>query len=152
MLYYQKGDLFSIVGTFPDSNVYLAHACNCMGAWGAGIAAQFKELFPQDYEEYRNYCLSTIVRPGSVLTTSNNVICMFTSTHYSPKRRDSVELIEDATFECLDMMASGLPHGAKIYSPKINAGLFQVPWAHTERKIETFLEHRPDVVWTVAEL
>lgn len=30
----------------------LIHAVNCKGAWGAGLAAQFKKLYPKAYQEY----------------------------------------------------------------------------------------------------
>ncbi|KAF5383962.1 hypothetical protein D9757_007359 [Collybiopsis confluens] len=43
-----------------DSNrrrVVLLHACNTVGSWGGGIAVTFKQLFPKQYEVYREHCL-----------------------------------------------------------------------------------------------
>ncbi len=51
-IYYVTGDLFA--------NHYhteaFAHGCNCQGSMGAGIAAGFKQRYPDMYEEYRRRC------------------------------------------------------------------------------------------------
>ncbi|KIK57502.1 hypothetical protein GYMLUDRAFT_751385 [Collybiopsis luxurians FD-317 M1] len=38
--------------------IVLLHACNTLGSWGGGIALAFKEQFPEQYEVYREHCLS----------------------------------------------------------------------------------------------
>jgi O-acetyl-ADP-ribose deacetylase (regulator of RNase III) len=47
-----SGDLFN--------NLYgveaYAHGCNCQGSMGAGIAKDFRERYPQMYEQYRLMC------------------------------------------------------------------------------------------------
>lgn len=40
-----EGDIFSS----PDGSV-LIHACNCQGAWGAGVAAAFRTKYPAAYK------------------------------------------------------------------------------------------------------
>jgi O-acetyl-ADP-ribose deacetylase (regulator of RNase III) len=47
-----SGDLF--VNRFEAQA--FGHGCNCQGSMGAGIAKQFKELYPDMYEEYRRRC------------------------------------------------------------------------------------------------
>jgi O-acetyl-ADP-ribose deacetylase (regulator of RNase III) len=46
----------------------LAHGCNCRGSMGAGIAAGFRERYPEMYEEYRRRCKATPreFNPGDV--------------------------------------------------------------------------------------
>ncbi|KAJ5970209.1 uncharacterized protein N7479_000127 [Penicillium vulpinum] len=46
------GDLFD-----APNGAALIHACNCKGAWGAGIARAFRERYPAAYEIYRQHCL-----------------------------------------------------------------------------------------------
>ncbi|KAJ5626364.1 Appr-1-p processing [Penicillium lagena] len=41
----------------------LIHACNGMGAWGAGIARTFRQRYPQAYQYYRSHCQSYIDYP-----------------------------------------------------------------------------------------
>ena len=55
------------------------------------------------------------------------------------------------TAASLDKLSTLLPQNAVIYSPKINNGLFRVPWSLTEVKIKNFLKQRPDINWTVVE-
>ncbi|KAJ5458662.1 hypothetical protein N7475_010050 [Penicillium sp. IBT 31633x] len=46
------GDLFD-----APNGAALIHACNCQGAWGAGIAREFRNRYPAAYEIYRKHCL-----------------------------------------------------------------------------------------------
>ena len=47
-----SGDLFS--NAFGAKA--FAHGCNCCGSMSAGIAAGFKDRYPEMYEEYRRLC------------------------------------------------------------------------------------------------
>jgi O-acetyl-ADP-ribose deacetylase (regulator of RNase III) len=49
-LLYKPGSIFQAKGI-------LAHACNCQGTWGAGIALEFKTRFPIAFKAYRAECL-----------------------------------------------------------------------------------------------
>jgi O-acetyl-ADP-ribose deacetylase (regulator of RNase III) len=37
----------------------LAHGCNCQGSMGAGIARNFKDRYPEMFQEYRRRCKAT---------------------------------------------------------------------------------------------
>jgi O-acetyl-ADP-ribose deacetylase (regulator of RNase III) len=39
---------------------------NCVGVMGAGIALQFKKLYPRMFEEYRRKCVAGEIRPGEL--------------------------------------------------------------------------------------
>ncbi len=146
-LRYVKGDLFKVA----PKEAYLLHACNCQGAWGAGIAKAFKLYYPMDYIKYNQYCKNTEDISGTVFITKNNIICLFTSEHFG-KETDSVEVILDNTKLALKELETALPKDSLIYSPKINSGLFATPWEDTEKLINKFLEARSDVTWVVTEL
>lgn len=52
------------------STTFLAHGCNCLGNWGAGIALELRELFPNAYKVDRRSCQETQNRanlPGTSL-------------------------------------------------------------------------------------
>lgn len=53
------GDLFSHANL--DA---IGHGVNCYGAMGAGIAVQFKKLYPQMYREYAELCKAGKLVPG----------------------------------------------------------------------------------------
>lgn len=54
------GDLFT---SQADA---LGHGVNVKGAMGAGIALQFKNRFPDMYEEYAGFCAGGAMIPGDV--------------------------------------------------------------------------------------
>lgn len=47
-----------------DRSEALVNTVNCEGVSGAGIAEQFKEVFPDNYESYRLYCQKGKLKPG----------------------------------------------------------------------------------------
>jgi ADP-ribose 1''-phosphate phosphatase len=145
-LNYVKGDLFEIA---PEE-AYLLHACNCVGVWGAGIAKEFKRRYFASYSDYFYQCSIEKFIPGNSLITKDNIICLGTSHGYG-HHKDSIKVIVENTHKCLVSLAGTLPRNAIIYSPKINSGLFNVPWELTEEAIEVFLSFRTDVSWTVVE-
>jgi ADP-ribose 1''-phosphate phosphatase len=150
-LIYKQGDLFKAEG-----NVIFTHACNCQGRWGRGIALQFKERYPQAYEVYQDVCQNKDVNPlGRSLVIKDGddlpISCLFTSSHYSPP--DSPEEIAANTLTSALELIKQVPmyySGYEIHSPKINAGLFKVPWAKTENVILEALQDT-DVTWVVWE-
>ncbi|KAJ6031700.1 hypothetical protein N7540_002432 [Penicillium herquei] len=48
----QSGSIFDA----PEGSA-LMHACSARGAWGKGIALEFRKKFPKQYEEYRTHCM-----------------------------------------------------------------------------------------------
>jgi O-acetyl-ADP-ribose deacetylase (regulator of RNase III) len=61
MITYRDGDLFA--SGLPA----LAHGVNCRGVMGAGIAAQFRQRWPDMYESYRKRCAKAAMIPGDIL-------------------------------------------------------------------------------------
>lgn len=145
MINYIKGDLFELA----PQGAFLAHAVNCQGVWGAGIAKTFKKLYPIDFKQYKEYACQGVV--GNYLITHSNIICLFTSVFYDKERIAEGDIILNHTYMALMHLEYGLPKNAVVYSNKFNSGLFNVPWQHTEYLLECFLARRPDVQWTVVE-
>lgn len=147
---YKKGDLF----TAPPG-VILLHACNCRGVWGSGVALRFSQSFPEAYREYKRDC-ETIGNTllGSVQGYEDKgylVTCMFTSKDYGPRVDRPAEILS-ATKKCLEdflPFTKVVPRNIEVHSPKINSGLFNVPWERTEALINEFLADKPRVHWTV---
>lgn len=153
MVKYIVGDLFSHVPKAANSVSIYAHACNCKGVWGAGVAAIFKKKFPSTFTEYNRHCLQ---HKGELLGTcqliessasdpGNNgvpsfVACLFTAPSTGSRQLKS-SIIEN-TDKSLEDLHTQLQHLSKnfekedgkivINMPKINAGLFATPWEQTE--------------------
>ena len=143
---YVKDDLFN-----APKDAYLGHAVNCKGVWASGIAKQFVEKFPKAFSEYKMVCY-TLKRdslPGLTLLCSKEneykIICLFTSLDYG-FRVDTPELILEHTKECChDIMNHSVIR--EIHIPKINSGLFKVPWEQTEAVLKMF----PEITFYVYE-
>ena len=43
-----------------------AHGVSNLGRMGKGIAATFKELYPEMFQEYRNLCHKKLLEPGQI--------------------------------------------------------------------------------------
>lgn len=177
---YVQGDLFQITNKLSKlkSPLLLAHACNCLGVWGGGIALVFKKQFYSTYELYRNYCHSFASSPSELLGTSlllpvsmkdqgyvnetgGNmlVVCLFTSVmgqepaeeiaKYTElalvdlkKKLLTPELIENINARQIivnyeNKLNYKLDESAYLINmPKINAGIFGVPWNLTESSLK----------------
>jgi ADP-ribose 1''-phosphate phosphatase len=156
-LIYKQGSLFD-----APKDSFLLHSCNCIGSFGAGVAKSFKELYPDLYRQYNQYCnknlknqkRSPLVGQSFIAKdseTGTQMVCLFTSQGYG-LMVDTESMIVESTESALlhlsqnQMMKSEL---VEIHSPKINSGLFRVPWDKTEAKIKEFLTRHPNVTWTV---
>lgn len=145
MLKTVKSDLF-----YFARPTYFAHACNCKGVWGNGIAVEFRNRYQASYAAYQKFCEDK-AQPGSVLITKENIICLMTSVGVSSQKSapdDIIKYTEIALRKLLDR----LPKNAKVYSPKFNSGLFAVPWHLTEQVLMECLKKRPDIDWVICDL
>ncbi|CCH44867.1 ADP-ribose 1''-phosphate phosphatase [Wickerhamomyces ciferrii] len=157
--YIQK-DLFK-----TSAPAILAHACNTHGIWGGGIALQFSKKFPSTERKYINHCQShtpsellgttlliksELNDPGNLAGKQPHVIaCLFTSKGGggdadSPQKivENTERAIKDLENQLNDTMEDWLldtkPTEGNwlIELPKINAGIFRVPWDETEKVLK----------------
>lgn len=143
---YIKGDLFAGNGHI------LAHACNCYGSWGAGVAVGFRTHFPSTYSIHQEYCkqyktkeerqkylLGTCQLIPIKEKSDSYVACLFTSDGYGGKVDSSSKIVKATKLAMQDLVSQLREKGLQnepIDMPKINAGLFRVPWAETEKVLE----------------
>lgn len=58
--------------TFTDGNLFegnhfaIVNTVNCVGVMGKGIALQFKKRYPRNFLEYKRYCDSKQLVPGTL--------------------------------------------------------------------------------------
>ncbi|KAK6458776.1 ADP-ribose 1''-phosphate phosphatase [Scheffersomyces xylosifermentans] len=165
MIRYIKGDLLGHIPTNPKAVSILAHACNCHGSWGGGIANVIRRKFPSTYSPYSRHCQDLGCDPSKLLGTSivipsestdsgnikglppKYIACLFTSD-FSESSGEIVGYTEKAVKELLrqleelrsEVSLESEPDGRLVVNmPKINAGIFNVPWEKTEavlKKVE----------------
>lgn len=147
----------SLFAVQPGSASLLAHACNCRGTWGAGVAAGFRQKFPAAYSVYRSHCQTHASNPSGLLGTClliHNtssmpggeywIACLFTSVGTGQSVAPPNEILEATRLAVTDLLRQlhthrfistlrpGDDYIPVINMPKINAGLFRVPWERTE--------------------
>jgi O-acetyl-ADP-ribose deacetylase (regulator of RNase III) len=130
-----SGDLFS---NRYDAQAF-AQGCNCKGSMGAGIAVQFKERYPDMYEEYRRRCKATPreFNPGDVFLWKAEdkpwVFNLATQEDYWRSR---------ATYEAIEKVLEGMKgladqeSVASIAMPRIGAGYGGLSWKKVRAIIE----------------
>lgn len=60
MIEFIKGNLFNC------NCEALVNTCNCVGVMGRGIALEFKNRYPEMFEDYKNFCNLNKLRPGKL--------------------------------------------------------------------------------------
>lgn len=103
MIRYTMGNLLE-----ADADA-LVNTVNCVGVMGKGIALQFKQAFPENYEKYRQACARGEVRPGRMFVfetgnlMGNKFIINFpTKQHWKGKSRiEDVDSGLDALVEVI---------------------------------------------------
>jgi ADP-ribose 1''-phosphate phosphatase len=150
MIEYRTGSLFNA----PDEAV-IAHACNAQGAWGSGIAKQLKAAYPEAYYRYYDHCMLSNKKLsgtcGLIENRGRTIACLFTSHSYG-KFVDPPKVVLRNTERALVELFRQVPLHTEIHMPRINSGLFHVPWEQTEAVLLNVLNHtQPDrkvIVWT----
>lgn len=131
MIKHVSGDLFQCVSAAKKP--VLAHSCNCLGVWGGGIALQFRKRYPSAYDRYKSYCLSQegeILGSALVIEESDcRIACLFTSI-------DGGGDIVGNTALAMESLKGQIGTGEVVHMPKINSGIFGVPWPETEEVLK----------------
>lgn len=162
MINYIKGDLFKHTSSSPDKWNILLHACNCKGSWGAGVAYGFKEHYPSAYKTHHRYCKSMtksidLLGTSQIIPSNPNdlghqtvgkvlVACLFNSDGFGADKMPPKDIVYYTDHAMKDLIEK-LDHFQQldqkdgriiINMPKINAGLFGVPWNMTEEILSKY--------------
>lgn len=148
MIEYKTGDLLA------ERAEALVNAVNCVGVMGRGVALQFKNAYPENFEAYRLQCRRGEVRPGKMFvfelqrTTAPRYIINFpTKRHWRAKSRMAdIEAGLQALAE--EIRARGI---RTVALPPLGSGLGGLAWPKVRARIQAALEHLPEVEITVFE-
>lgn len=146
MLSYRKGDLIERVteGT-------IMHSCNSHGIMGAGFAKQLKEVYPKNYELYKEWCDSWCddrtgnILGNAIITKENNEkLCIINAvtqqdfaTPLNP-RATSYDAVDNVFRKIYNTENPIFDH---INMPRIGSGLGGGNWNII---LEIILSHLPD--------
>lgn len=116
----------------------LVNAVNCVGVMGRGIALQFKNAFPENYELYRRACERAELRPGAMFSYQTRyfgnpkyIINFPTKRHWKAKSRT-----EDIDSGLKALVAEVRKRGIRsIAIPPLGCGLGGLNWDEVRPKI-----------------
>ncbi len=136
-------------GNILDADVEaLVNTVNTAGVMGKGIALQFKQAFPQNYEEYRKACQQGGVVPGKMfvvptdrLSNPRFIVNFPTKRHWKGKSR-----MEDITTGLTDLVDFVRKEGIRsIAIPPLGCGNGGLDWEEVRPKIMAALANLPNV-------
>lgn len=142
MFEYKSGDILA-----EDAEA-LVNTVNCVGVMGRGIALQFKNAFPENFEKYARACKRDEVQPGRMfvvetgeLTSPRYIINFPTKRHWRAKSR-----MEDIEAGLLDLQRVIREKSIRsIAIPPLGSGLGGLDWQQVRSRIEEALRDFDDV-------
>lgn len=146
VVFIPEGDIFRLA--YVTS---YAHGCNCAGAMGKGVALQFKERFPQMYEEYKSLCKKRQFTLGDVFVYPHhtNGFVYNLATQQDWRTMANLEAIKSALIKMLEHASAS--EVRMIALPKIGAGFGGLNWKDVKIVIQQVSSQYPNVRLFVIE-
>ena len=132
----------------------LVNAVNCVGVMGKGIALQFKQAFPENFQQYKQACDAKEVQLGRMFTVPTGklfnpkyIINFPTKRHWRDKSK-----IEDIQTGLKALVAEVQQLGiTSIAIPALGCGNGGLDWVEVKPLIESAFVELPEVKVVVFE-
>ncbi len=148
MIEYKTGDILT------EEVEALVNTVNCVGVMGRGIALQFKNAFPENFNAYEKACKREEVKPGQMfvhetdsITYPRFIINFPTKRHWRAKSR--MEDIESGLEALVDEIRNRNIQSIAI--PPLGSGLGGLKWLDVRKRIEDYLSELNNVQIIVFE-
>lgn len=150
MIEYTTGDILR-----SDSETEaLVNTVNCVGVMGRGLALQFKQAYPGNFEAYAEACEKHDVRLGRMFVYETKrlvnplyIINFPTKQHW--RRNSRIEYIEDGLKDLVEVIRK--KNIRSIAIPPLGCGLGGLEWGEVKPCITAALEPLADVRTIVFE-
>jgi O-acetyl-ADP-ribose deacetylase (regulator of RNase III) len=112
---------------------------------GKGLALEFKNRFPQNYEAYKLYCNEGLLKPGRsfVWRTNDDKYIFNMATKDDWRNPSKIEYIENGLIELSDYIVSHNIYSIAI--PKIGCGLGGLSWRAVKSLIVKYIDSINDL-------
>lgn len=139
---YVSGDIFDCEAEA------IVNTINCVGVMGRGLALQFKNKYPENFQAYQQACKLGGVQTGKMFVFQNNqpsspryIINFPTKEHW--RNNSKIEYIETGLQDLISVIQQN--HIQSIAIPPLGAGLGGLDWQLVKQKIEHSLSHLDNV-------
>ena len=140
-----EGDIFCL-----DNISSYAHGCNCAGTMGKGIALQFRQKFPEMYNEYRSLCRQGLFVPGDVFDYDYGKGHIYNlATQQTWRTGAKTGFIRASVLQMLTLAAGA--HVSAVAMPAIGAGLGGLDWTEVKEVLCDISCAYPDIDLYVVE-
>jgi O-acetyl-ADP-ribose deacetylase (regulator of RNase III) len=148
MLEFKQGNLLE-----EDAQA-LVNAVNCVGVMGKGIALQFKQAFPENFQQYKKACDAKEVQPGRMFTVPTGklfnpkyIINFPTKRHWREKSK--IEYVQTGLKALVaEVQQLGIN---SIAIPALGCGNGGLDWLEVKPLIESAFAELPKVKAMVFE-
>ena len=141
-------------GNIFDSNAQaIVNTVNCVGVMGAGLALQFKKLYPANFTAYQRACRNGQLKPGRSFVFANSstppqyIINFPTKRHWKDPSR--IEDIETGLKDLIGIIRANNLRSIAI--PPLGAGLGGLNWNQVKGLIQSTLAQLTDIQITIYE-
>ena len=148
MIEFKTGDLLT-----EDAEA-LVNAVNCVGVMGKGIALQFKQAWPANFQAYAAACKKEVVQPGRMFIVETGqqsnprfIINFPTKRHW--RERSRLEDIEAGLASLVKEIRRREIRSLAV--PPLGAGLGGLDWREVRVRIDRALGKLKDVRVVVCE-
>lgn len=123
---------------------------NLVGVMGAGLALQFKNKYPINYQKYKEACDNKQFKMGTCLTIKENekfIINFPTKIHY--KDPSKLEYIEKS----LEALERHIKHYEikSVAFPAVGAGLGGLDWNDVKKLLDNFVKKHSEIQFEIYE-
>lgn len=136
MIYFQLGDILR-----SDAEA-IVNPVNCVGVMGKGLALQFRNRFPDNYDEYRKVCDLNLLKPATMfvfdlgrLTNPQYIVNFPTKIHWLDRSR--IEYIESGLKSLVEEIKR--LDIRSIAVPPLGCGLGGLKWRPVRMLIKSML-------------
>lgn len=155
MIQYTQGNIFDI-----DVDAII-NPVNCIGVMGRGLALQFKNRYPGNFQNYVKACNHGVVTPGVMFTYERKDVDFETNQFVNPRyiinfptkrhwREPSyIEDIEAGLYALVEEIKR--LNISSIAIPALGAGLGGLPWSLVRSRMDAILSNLDDVTILIFE-
>lgn len=154
-----RNNIKEVNGSLIDAKEdIIAHGCNCIGGYGAGIAKFMAERFPLSKEEYIKICKDKNFNLGDVQFVENNgkIIANCATQNYYGRYlkmdKDSIEKRYQAIEECLEKIyIKAKKENLSVAIPRIGCGRARADWNKVKDIIRKVFKDYPITVYFIPD-